>query len=425
MSRKFYVFLLLICCFAVTSFAAKRPFVLVIDAGHGGKDAGAPGKYSYEKNINLKVALAFGRYVEKNCPDVKVIYTRKTDIFIPLHERAAIANRNKADVFISIHTNSIASKKPISGLETYTMGMRRSDEKLSAAMRENDVILIEDNYQQHYSGFDPRLPESYIMFEVLNDKNMLESVELAKGIQKNVCRIANRPNKGVKQDAFLVLRETSMPACLIELGYITTPSEEAYLNSSSNQEAMGRGIYQAFVEYKARATHQPVPVKVEEPEVPEQKVKDETPAKQEVQEASVVPETSEATVKQEAPVKQESPVKQEQPVQKDVPVKQEQPAKVDTVKTITDAAPIFKVQFMASNTKMKAGDARFKGLEGVESYQEGGLWKYTVGATESYAEIRKLRLQVVKVFPQAFIVAFKNGEKTDTQKAIQESQQKK
>ena len=426
MSRKFYVFLLLICCFVVTSFAAKRPFTLVIDAGHGGKDAGAPGKYSYEKNINLKVALAFGRYVEKNCPDVKVIYTRKTDVFIPLHERAAIANRNKADVFISIHTNSVASKKPISGLETYTMGMRRSGEKLSAAMRENDVILIEDNYQQHYSGFDPRSPESYIMFEVLNDKNMLESVELAKGIQKNVCRTANRPNKGVKQDAFLVLRETSMPACLIELGYITTPSEEAYLNAPSNQEAMGRGIYQAFVEYKARATHQPMPVKVEEPVVPEQSVKEEAPVKQEVQEAPVVPaETPEVAVKQDAPAKQEAPVKQEQPVQKEASVKPAQPAKADTLKTVAAAAPVFKVQFLASNTRIKAGDARFKGLEGVDSYQEGGLWKYTVGSTESYAEVRQLRAQVVKVFPQAFIVAFKNGEKMDTQKAIRESQQKK
>ena len=426
MSRKFYVFLLLICCFAVTSFAAKRPFTLVIDAGHGGKDAGAPGKYSYEKNINLKVALAFGRYVEKNCPDVKVIYTRKTDVFIPLHERAAIANRNKADVFISIHTNSVASKKPISGLETYTMGMRRSGEKLSAAMRENDVILIEDNYQQHYSGFDPRSPESYIMFEVLNDKNMLESVELAKGIQKNVCRTANRPNKGVKQDAFLVLRETSMPACLIELGYITTPSEEAYLNAPSNQEAMGRGIYQAFVEYKARATHQPMPVKVEEPVVPEQSVKEEAPVKQEVQEAPVVPaETPEVAVKQDAPAKQEAPVKQEQPVQKETSVKPAQPAKADTLKTVAAAAPVFKVQFLASNTRIKAGDTRFKGLEGVDSYQEGGLWKYTVGSTESYAEVRQLRAQVVKVFPQAFIVAFKNGEKMDTQKAIRESQQKK
>ncbi len=425
MSRKFYVFLLLICCFAVTSFAAKRPFTLVIDAGHGGKDAGAPGKYSYEKNINLKVALAFGRYVEKNCPDVKVIYTRKTDVFIPLHERAAIANRNKADVFISIHTNSVASKKPISGLETYTMGMRRSGEKLSAAMRENDVILIEDNYQQHYSGFDPRSPESYIMFEVLNDKNMLESVELAKGIQKNVCRTANRPNKGVKQDAFLVLRETSMPACLIELGYITTPSEEAYLNSPSNQEAMGRGIYQAFVEYKARATHQPMPVKVEEPEPPVQKEKDETPVKQDVQEATAVPEAVETPAKQEQSVQKEVPVKQEPVVQKETPAKQEQPVKVDTVKTVKEVSPIFKVQFLASSTKFKSSDARFKGLEGVESYQEGGLWKYTVGSTGSYAEIRQFRAQVVKVFPQAFIVAFKNGEKMDTQKAIRESQHKK
>ena len=425
MSRKFYIFLLLICCFVVTSFAAKRPFTLVIDAGHGGKDAGAPGKYSFEKNINLKVALAFGRYVEKNCPDVKVIYTRKTDVFIPLHERAAIANRNKADVFISIHTNSVASKKPISGLETYTMGMRRSGEKLSAAMRENDVILIEDNYQQHYSGFDPRSPESYIMFEVLNDKNMLESVELAKGIQKNVCRVANRPNKGVKQDAFLVLRETSMPACLIELGYITTPSEEAYLNAPSNQDAMGRGIYQAFVEYKARATHQPVPVKVEEPDVPEQNVKEDTSVKQEIQETPIAPETPEVAAKQQAPAKQEIPAKQGQPVLKETPVKQEQVAKVDTVKAAAVAAPVFKVQFLASNTRLKAGDARFKGLESVECYQEGGLWKYTVGATESYAEIRQLRAQVVKVFPQAFIVAFKNGEKTDTQKAIRESQRKK
>ena len=425
MSRKFYIFLLLICCFVVTSFAAKRPFTLVIDAGHGGKDAGAPGKYSYEKNINLKVALAFGRYVEKNCPDVKVIYTRKTDVFIPLHERAAIANRNKADVFISIHTNSVASKKPISGLETYTMGMRRSGEKLSAAMRENDVILIEDNYQQHYSGFDPRSPESYIMFEVLNDKNMLESVELAKGIQKNVCRVANRPNKGVKQDAFLVLRETSMPACLIELGYITTPSEEAYLNAPSNQDAMGRGIYQAFVEYKARATHQPVPVKVEGPDVPEQNVKEDTSVKQEIQETPIAPETPEVAAKQQAPAKQEIPAKQGQPVLKETPVKQEQVAKVDTVKAAAVAAPVFKVQFLASNTRIKAGDARFKGLDSVECYQEGGLWKYTVGATESYAEIRQLRAQVVKVFPQAFIVAFKNGEKTDTQKAIRESQRKK
>ena len=178
MTRKIIVFLFLTIIGSVFVMAAPKKFTLVIDAGHGGKDAGAPGKYSYEKTINLKVALAFGRYVELNCPDVKVIYTRKTDVFIPLHERAAIANRNKADIFISIHVNSAPGSKTAKGLETYTMGMRRSDEKLSAAMRENEVVLIEDNYKQHYSGFDPRSPESYIIFEMINDKNMLESASM-------------------------------------------------------------------------------------------------------------------------------------------------------------------------------------------------------------------------------------------------------
>ena len=397
MSRKFYLLLLMICCFAATSFAAKHTYTLVIDAGHGGKDAGALGKFSKEKTINLNVALAFGRYVEQNCPDVKVVYTRKTDVFIPLHERAAIANRNKADVFISIHTNSVASRKPVAGLETYTMGMRRSDEKLSAAMRENEVVLIEDNYQQHYSGFDPRSPESYIIFEMINDKNMLQSVELAKAIQKNVCRTAGRPDKGVKQDAFLVLRETSMPACLIELGYITTPAEEKYLNRTANIDAMGRGIYQAFVEYKNKTTGKlPAPVQENTVKKDEPPVKKEEPAKQDTVAVKPVGQTRKDTVA--------------------VAPQPEVPA--DTV--VAGALPVFKVQLMASGKKLASNDSRFKGLEGVESYQENGMWKYTIGATSNYAEIRQLRQKVIKTFPQAFVIAFKNGEKTDVQEAIRE-----
>ena len=202
MTRRIASFLILLFfCIAVADAAEKHKFTLVIDAGHGGKDAGACANGAKEKNINLNVALAFGRYVEQNCSDVKVIYTRKTDVFIPLHERADIANKNKADVFISIHTNSVASKKPVTGMETYTMGMRRSDEKLSAAMRENEVILIENDYKQHYAGFDPKSPESYIIFDMVNEANMAESVELAQLIQKKVCATASRPNKGVKQDA--------------------------------------------------------------------------------------------------------------------------------------------------------------------------------------------------------------------------------
>lgn len=441
MVKRIIPFLLLLLCCSWADAANKRSFTLVIDAGHGGRDAGALGKRSKEKDINLNVALAFGRYVENNCPDVKVIYTRKTDVFIPLHERAAIANRNKADVFISIHTNSVASKKPVSGLETYTMGMRRSDEKLSAAMRENDVVLIESDYKQHYSGFDPRSPESYIIFDVLNDANMVESVELAKSIQKHVCRTANRPNKGVKQDAFLVLRETSMPACLIELGYITTASEEAYLNNRQNIDAMGKGIYQAFVEYKNSHSGTPpkaTPVKQEpvkqepvkqEPEHKSEPVKVEpAPAKPEpVQEQRPEPKPDpkpQPAMPDTASQTPEKPVQEKGDTTRSVESERTQPA-ITAPQADQSDAPVFKVQFLASERHLRAGDNQFKGLTGVESYKEGNLWKYTVGASTAYNEIRQLRKEVAKKFPQSFIVAFKNGERVDTQAAIQEYKSKK
>ncbi len=388
MKMRYLTTVLMLLLLQVALAAADHRFTLVIDAGHGGKDAGALGKYSKEKTINLNVALAFGRYVEQNCPDVKVIYTRKTDVFIPLHERAAIANRNKADVFVSIHTNSVASKKPIAGLETYTMGMRRSDEKLSAAMRENDVILIEKDYKQHYAGFDPRSPESYIIFEMINDANMMESVELAKAIQKHVCRTAHRPNKGVRQDAFLVLRETSMPACLVELGYITTPSEEAYLNEKKNIDALGRGIYQAFVAYKAKRTGGKAP------KLPADKKEEKT--------QDQAPEKTDTTVQTPDTISQK-------------PQKDDTPAE----------APVFKVQLMASDRQLKPGDRQLKGLKDVDSYKEGKIWKYTVGCTTDYQQIRALRKEVADKFPQAFIIAFKNGEKMDTQAAIQEYKKNK
>ena len=370
---------LLACHLSLTTplFAAeKHKYTLVIDAGHGGKDPGAKGKYSNEKTINLNVALAFGRYVEQNCPDVKVIYTRKTDVFIPLHQRADIANKNKADVFVSIHTNAVAGKSRPTGLETYTMGLRRSNEKLSAAMRENEVVLIEQDFQQHYAGFDPRQPESYIIFDVMNEANMVESVELAQLIQKKVCATANRPNKGVKQDAFLVLRETSMPACLIELGFITTPSDEAYLNNKTNIDLLGKGIYQAFVEF--RKAHD----------------------------------------KNIAPVKQETPA----PKQEEVKPKQEEAKPVEPAAPVASNsdAPVFKVQFMSLKNKLKSNDPAFKSLSDVDCYKDGNLWKYTVGASTDFEDMVVLRRQVAKLFPEAFIVAFRNGERMNIHEARQE-----
>ena len=392
---------LLVCCMALVpaTQALARQYTLVIDAGHGGKDAGALGKTAKEKNINLNVALAFGKYVEQNCKDVRVIYTRKTDVFIPLHERADIANRNKADVFISIHTNAVVGSRSISGLETYTMGMRRSDEKLSAAMRENEVVTYEKDYKQHYSGFDPRQPESYIIFDMINDANMLQSVELAKSIQKHVCRTAGRVNKGVKQDAFLVLRETSMPACLIELGFITTPADEAYLTSKNGVDALARGIYMAFVEYKAKSTGGVVPP---------------PPHSQAAEEEQKKQNDSDSTKEESRTVTTEA----QQPNEQLLPKQEveQAPVKDETA----DDKPVFKVQFMASDRKLSLTDKKLKGVKNVDCYKDGGMWKYTVGSSTNYNEINALKREMAKQFPQAFVVAFKNGNRIDIQTAIQE-----
>ena len=229
---------------------SMQAFTLVIDAGHGGKDPGAAGRKSKEKNINLAVALELGRLVVKNCVDVKVVYTRKTDVFVELDERARIANKAKADLFISIHVNSTAARVGPQGTETYTLGMHRAADNLEVAKRENSVITLESNYEQRYEGFDPKSSESYIIFELMQDQNMEKSVRLARLIQQQMRSSAKRVDKGVFQAGFLVLRATSMPSALVELGYINNPTEEQYLTSKDGQAALARSIYNAFVQYK-------------------------------------------------------------------------------------------------------------------------------------------------------------------------------
>lgn len=230
------------------SNAEKRNFTLVIDAGHGGHDAGAVGAYSKEKDINLRVALAFGKLVEENCHNVKVVYTRKTDVFIPLQRRADIANNNKADLFISVHTNALPADRLAYGSETYTLGMARANANLAVAKRENAVITLENDYKTTYQGFDPNKAESYVIFEFMQDKYMKQSVDLASCIQKQYVS-TGRPNKGVHQAGFLVLRNTSMPSVLTELGFITTPAEETYLNSQQGVMELSRSIYNGFLAY--------------------------------------------------------------------------------------------------------------------------------------------------------------------------------
>lgn len=236
---------------ALLTAQTKSPdaFTLVLDAGHGGKDPGAIGKKGREKNINLAVTLAVGKLVEQNLKDVKVVYTRKTDVFVELNERAAIANRAKADLFVSIHTNALPKGAQGRGSETYTLGMHRAADNLAVAKRENSVIMLENDYENRYEGFDPKSAESYIIFEFMQDKNMEKSVNLATLIQQQF-RSAGRIDKGVHQAGFLVLRNTSMPSCLIELGYISTASEEDYLLSSRGVNELAMSIYQAIKKYK-------------------------------------------------------------------------------------------------------------------------------------------------------------------------------
>ena len=352
--------LLMTIMIAVGAFAcaASKSFTLVIDAGHGGHDSGAKGAMSYEKNINLKVALAFGKYVERNCPDVKVVYTRKTDVFVPLYQRAEIANRNKANLFVSVHTNALPKGRISRGFETYTLGDGRSHGKktnLDVAKRENSVIFMEKDYKQHYVGYDPNSPESNIMFEFVQDHNMQQSVAFAKLLQQNVCSLAGRVNKGVHQDNFAVLRLTSMPACLIELGFITTPDEEQALNNPTVVDKIARGIYNAFADYKNRqAGGLTVPFKAEAEKLPAEDqsmpTAVEQPAKQTLEkpgdQAQEQPKELKEQKEQEQPevqAKQQPKVQARQPARQPAkkPARQQSKAPVNDLPVTHDGIIVF------------------------------------------------------------------------------------
>ena len=409
MCKKVTLIWALMCMFVMTSLAANKRFTLVIDPGHGGHDAGALGAISKEKNINLAVALRFGKYVEQNLPEVRVIYTRKTDVFIPLNERANIANRANADLFISVHTNALPAGKVARGFETYTLGMHRAKDNLDVAMRENSVISMEKDYQQRYQGFDPRSSESYIIFEFIQGKNMERSVELARMIQRSVCDGANRPDKGVHQAGFLVLRETSMPGCLIELGFITTPDEERLLNNDSRVDDIARGIYEAFAKYKNKYDRSvSVPYRAKDSE--------------EVNLPKIVPD-QEPAPKTRVVTRGKQPKREEAtPEQPKREVKKQEPKKEVKKAEVADA-PVFKLQIFVGSRNLRKGDAHFKGETDYDSFQEGNLVKYTLGASTNYNEIYRLRKEKLDKFPEAFIIAFKNGQKYDVNQAIREFKQ--
>ena len=417
------IILLIICwggfsiCF---NTASAKDFVVVIDAGHGGHDAGAVGKTSKEKDINLKVALAVGKLIENSDRDVKVIYTRKKDVFVTLQGRAQIANKNKADLFISIHTNALAKGRTIQGTETYTLGLHRTQENLEVAKKENAVILIEDDYKTRYAGFNPNSSESYIMFEFMQDKNMKQSVQLATFVQKQFRNTARRVDRGVRQAGFLVLHATSMPSVLIELGYISTPEEEKYLNSQAGINALSRSICQAVLQYKKAQTGTASALAMIEPV--ESAVEIETP---DIQPETTTEKAKVDTEKVKADTSR-SPVRSQETSRTATPAPAGSKAKPQTTNNTgknaesQNSKPVFKVQILTSSTLLKKDDRKLKGFNPVSYYKENGIYKYTYGESTNYNEILRLKNKASTTFKDAFIIAFRNGKKMDVREAIQE-----
>ena len=355
---------------------------IVIDAGHGGKDSGALGKTSMEKTLNLAVALKLGNYIKENLPDVKVVYTRDTDKFVELSERAAIANRNNADVFISIHCNSTEGTTTVNGAETFVMGESKNEANLKVAKMENASILLEDNTDA-YDHFDPNSTEAYIIFSLTQGLYQSQSLSLADKVQKQFADKAGRHNRGVQQAGFLVLWKTSMPSILVELGFINNEKEEQFLNSERGQTQMALALYQAFAEFKQEYEAENQLAISQEEKKPEVKPEVKPEAKPEAK-----PET-----KPTEKVEQSSPVNEEKEI-------------------------YFSVQFASVSKNVSTKDPFFKKIKGVRKYKSKGMYCYSSGKfpTKAAAEKRKKELQDMG-FSDAFIVAFIGHERVSVSQA--------
>ena len=369
---------------------------VVIDAGHGGKDPGTVVGNFHEKDIALAIALRLGDLIKEKSPGVRVIYTRNKDIFIPLFERSVIANKNNADLFISIHVNFCTSPS-IKGTETYVLGLHRTEDNLNVAKKENSAILLEKDYTTRYEGFNPNLSESYIMFELIQDANIGQSVEFAGILQDSFREHAQRTNRDVRQAGFLVLRETAMPSVLIETGYLSNPSEAKYLMSDLGRRTLALTIYNSFKLYKAkfesRLNHSFTELKKEHngESAPPLSIKSSSENGNDTN--NFQPKTKEAKIKHF----------------KGLEIKQS----VKEVDKIT-----FVVQILAYPKKLPQNSKFFKGIEHISEIKIGDYFKYycleTKSLTEAKHNLAKIRLKI----PDAFIVALKNGQPIPLKEAI-------
>jgi len=340
---------------------------VVIDAGHGGRDPGAVGKYGKEKDIALAIAMKVGQYIEENIPDVKVIYTRKSDVFVELHERAQIANDAEADLFVSIHVNAL-HKPDVQGTLTLVLGQHRADENFDVAVRENSVILLEEDYEITYEGFDPRSTESYIMFSVMQKTYFNQSIQFGDYVQDQFRERASRKDLGVREQGLLVLARTSMPGVLVETGFISNLEEEKYLLTQYGQEIIASAIYRGFREYKEEIDRKSNLTVV---------VTDETAGNDESLSENVT----------------------------------------DVLKS---NQIVFSIQLASSKNKIATDPSSFKGYEQVEVIQDGRWFKYLLGREIDYYNALEKCKTVKSDYPDAFVVASKAGRIIPLSEALEE-----
>lgn len=387
------------CIFFALTLSAKQ-FTVVLDPGHGGKDPGAVGKKGQEKNINLNVALTVGKMINEKHPDVKVVYTRETDKYVTLQERPNIANKADGDLFISIHTNASESTKAY-GAETFTLGLSKSQANFEVAKRENSVLLLEDDNKETYQGFDPTSPDSYIMFEFMQSKYIDQSVEIAYYIQKEFVEI-KRLDRGVRQAIFWVLHQVKMPSILVELGFITNPTEENFLISDEGQKKMATCIYSAFEKYKHEYDKRTIT----------------TPQIEQIKQETAQPEPAEApkTTKKEKKKKENTASKTE------VKTDTNPETKPNTTATNIASNITYKVQIFSSRTIIPQNNSDYRKAtnhQPVSYYTENGWYKYTCTETTSYDKAKENLKTVQATFKDAVIVAFKNNKKISINEAIE------
>ncbi len=366
-------------------------FTVVLDAGHGGNDAGAVGSFSKEKNINLRHATLVGDMIKERNPEIKIIYTRDKDIFVELKERANIANRNKADLFVSIHTNA-SKNRSASGIETFSLGVSRTKENMEVAMLENSVILLEEDHESKYEGFDPNSTDSYIMFEFMKDQYSQRSIACADYIQTKLIDSSKRVDRGVRQAGFLVLRATAMPSVLVELGFISNREEEKALNNDDKQIENAEAIYQGIIAYIHSL---------------EKKGGEKILSGSNAPAAAAV---ATATTVAAATTVETVAAQPSKPQTSEIAEKKSE--------NIDNNAVIYKLQILVSSKQRGTDDPVFKGQKNIEELKETVGYKYLIGASNNYNEVLKLKDSVKSNFPGAFIVAYKNGVRVNVQETL-------